>query len=253
MDQPGTILPVILRPGEVSLDAASAYVDAVTGACSAVGFWFHQQMGRAFRSFDPQPLAVEALDDEAYWRDPLDSLAQTMEARGWPNRSGGGFVPFIYIGFLPGHGGWAGTVHRDDQAGLIGLGDACLRGISGDTAGCLDIIGGSRRRCSMDGQRGALAHELRHALGRGGHESPRPGSREAWLSDTGYELFPDCALSAEDRAMMLEPPWEVFFAAPDSGPAATAGPSRRPPESRGLYRVLRRGLGVWPAGSRAVG
>ena len=143
MDQPGTILPVILRPGEVSLDAASAYVDAVTGACSAVGFWFHQQMGRAFRNFDPQPLAVEALDDEAYWRDPLDSLAQTMEAKGWPNRSGGGFVPFIYIGFLPGHGGWAGTVHWDDQAGLIGLGDACLRGISGDTAGCLDIIGGA--------------------------------------------------------------------------------------------------------------
>ncbi len=175
MDQPGTILPVILRPGEVSLDAASAYVDAVTGACSAVGFWFHQQMGRAFRSFDPQPLAVEALDDEAYWRDPLDSLAQTMEAKGWPNRSGGGFVPFIYIGFLPGHGGWAGTVHWDAQVGLIGLGDACLRGISGDTAGCLDIIGG-------------LPPPVLHgrpARGPGPRAAARPGQGRARVAASG--------------------------------------------------------------------
>lgn len=166
-------------------------------------------MGVPFRDARLCALVRVPSDLEArYVGDPLDTLAVTVERLGLPNRSAGGaYMPYIYIGFAPGCGGFAGTVHHLDQVGLAGLGDACLLALSGDSQGCLAIIGGSQRRASESGQTGALAHELMHALGWGEH-TDTPGLD---LSSWEYETFPDCHLPEVIKSFYHEERQRVYF------------------------------------------
>ena len=199
----GSIQPVILH--DLNGARAEAYKPAVAVAMRVVSEWYAAELGRPFKAIE-STIALQVVNSRLYLSNPLEALAQTVEATGLPN-FGNGFMPYIYVGFFVGLGGFAGTVHWDRQAGLIGLSDACLTAISADQQACLNIIGGSPMRCSVSGQHGAIAHELMHALGWGEH-TDTPGLD---LSSAEYQEFPNCHLPDVVKAHILRPPWNIFL------------------------------------------
>ena len=123
-------------------------------------------------------------------------------------------MPYVYLALLPGHGGFAGSVHHSDyrtnsfQAGLCALGDACIEAIMGNATACQTILGGwPSEFCSVDGQTGAIAHELMHGLGWGEHTE----TSGLDLSTDEYSRFPDCHLPQIIKDWMLSNPWNIFF------------------------------------------
>ena len=215
----GTIQPVLLFTDGHHRDLIDSHWLAVDAAIAAIREWYALELGRPFKNLVLPTVVLKAIDSRLYYSNPLECLAQTCEAQGCPNR-GPGFMPYAYLGFAPGLGGYAGAVHWDGQVGLAMLGDACLKAISGDSPACEAIIGGAPIRCSVDGQRGAIAHELMHTLGWGEH-TDTPGLD---LSSAEYQEFPRCHLPEQVKAHLLTPPWDVFLQEkpPDSSNALAA-------------------------------
>lgn len=197
----------MLLSTRASADTLPALFDPIRAAVQSVARWYQGELGLPFRHI--APLAVLAAGDEdLYFSNPLEALALAVERNGWPNRAPGGRnMPYIYLGFLPGHGGYAGTVHWPGQVGLAGLGDACLHGIRGRGRECLRIIGGDPVRSSIDGQRGAIAHEMVHALGWGEHTETPALDVTSWE----YQFFPDCHLPKVVREFILSPSQAIYF------------------------------------------
>ena len=211
----GTIQPIVLFTDSHNLVSINSYRNAGDDAMFAIRLWYAKELEKPFKLILPT-VNLKANDSQLYYSNPLECLARTCEAHGWPNQ-GAGFMPYVYLGFAPGLGGYAGAVHWDGQVGLAVLGDACLQAISGYSEPCLFLIGGDPIRCSVDGQRGAIAHELMHTLGWGEH-TDTPGLD---LSSAEYQEFPRCHLPAQIKAHLLAPPWDVFLQQTPPGSANT--------------------------------
>ena len=199
---PGSIQPVILHSFNIEL--AEKYSPYVELALSAVKSWYRRELGRPLKPF--LPTIILSADSLVYPNDPLEALSRAVMYQEWPMFNVG-FVPYIYIGFCVGAGGYAGSVHWDEQAGLCALGDACLTAISGDSSECLSIIGGPDQRCSIDGQTGAIAHELMHGLGLGEHTD----TKDLDLSSAEYQEFPRCHLPKVVKDHIRKKPWNIFL------------------------------------------